>query len=117
LHHFNEQKEQGMAKYMVLGNYNAQGAAGLIAQGGSARVNAIKALCKQIGGKLESCYFSFGDYDIVAVIEAPDNVSMTAASLAVAASGIVSMKTIVLLSPKEMDEAATKVPGYKPPGA
>ncbi|MBM3340106.1 MAG: GYD domain-containing protein [Betaproteobacteria bacterium] len=106
-----------MAKYMVLGNYNAQGAAGLIAQGGSARVNAIKALCKQIGGKLESCYFSFGDYDIVAVIEAPDNVSMTAASLAVAASGIVSMKTIVLLSPKEMDEAATKVPGYKPPGA
>jgi uncharacterized protein with GYD domain len=117
LHHFNKQKEQGMAKYMVLGNYNAQGAAGLIAQGGSARVNAIKALCKQIGGKLESCYFSFGDYDIVAVIEAPDNVSMTAASLAVAASGIVSMKTIVLLSPKEMDEAATKVPGYKPPGA
>ena len=106
-----------MAKYMVLGNYNDQGAAGLIAQGGSARVNAIKALCKQIGGKLESCYFSFGDYDIVAVIEAPDNVSMTAASLAVAASGIVSMKTIVLLSPKEMDEAATKVPGYKPPGA
>ena len=106
-----------MAKYMVLGNYNAQGAAGLIAQGGSARVNAIKALCKQIGGKLESCYFSFGDYDIVAVIEAPDNVSMTAASLAVAASGIVSMKTIVMLSPKEMDEAATKVPGYKPPGA
>ena len=106
-----------MAKYMVLGNYNAQGAAGLIAQGGSARVNAIKALCKQIGGKLESCYFSFGDYDIVAVIEAPDNVSMTAASLAVAASGIVSMKTIVLLSAKEMDEAATKVPGYKPPGA
>ncbi|MFM7659679.1 MAG: GYD domain-containing protein [Betaproteobacteria bacterium] len=106
-----------MAKYMVLGNYHAQGAAGLIAQGGSARVNAIKALCKQIGGKLESCYFSFGDYDIVAVIEAPDNVSMTAASLAVAASGIVSMKTIVLLSPKEMDEAATKVPGYKPPGA
>ena len=106
-----------MAKYMVLGNYNAQGATGLIAQGGSARVNAIKALCKQIGGKLESCYFSFGDYDIVAVIEAPDNVSMTAASLAVAASGIVSMKTIVLLSPQEMDEAATKVPGYKPPGA
>jgi len=55
-----------MAKYMVLGNYNAQGAAGVIAQGGTARVNAIKALCKQIGGKLESCYFSFGEYDIVA---------------------------------------------------
>jgi uncharacterized protein with GYD domain len=106
-----------MARYMVLGNYNAQGAAGVIAQGGTARVNAIKALCKQIGGKLESCYFSFGEYDIVAVIEAPDNVAMTAASLAVGASGLVSMKTVVLLSPKEMDEAAAKVPGYKAPGA
>jgi uncharacterized protein with GYD domain len=51
------------------------------------------------------------------VIEAPDNVAMTAASLAVGASGLVSMKTVVLLSPKEMDEAAAKVPGYKAPGA
>jgi uncharacterized protein with GYD domain len=106
-----------MAKFMVLGNYSAQGAAGVIEHGGTARVNAIKALCKQIGGKLESCYFSFGDHDIVAVIDAPDNVSMAAASLAVAASGIVSMKTVVLLSPKEMDEAAAQVPGYKAPGA
>jgi hypothetical protein len=31
-----------MAKYMVLGNYNAQGAAGVIAQGGTARVTPLR---------------------------------------------------------------------------
>ena len=106
-----------MAKFLVMGSYSAQGVKGVIAQGGTARVNAIKALCKGIGGKLESCYFAMGEHDIVAIIEAPDNVSMAAASLAVGASGLVAIKTVVLMSAKEIDEAAAKVPGYKAPGA
>jgi len=106
-----------MAKFMVLGNYAAAGTAGLIAGGGTARVHAIKALCEELGGNLETCYFAFGEHDIVAILDLPDNASMTAASLAVAASGAVSMKTVVLIAPTEMDEAAQKVPGYKAPGS
>ena len=56
-----------MAKFLVMGSYSAQGVKGVIAQGGTSRVNAIKALCKGIGGKLESCYFAMGEHDIVAI--------------------------------------------------
>jgi uncharacterized protein with GYD domain len=47
----------------------------------------------------------------------PDVASAMALSLAVNASGAVSIKTIPLISPEEMDAAAKKQVGYRPPGA
>ncbi len=48
--------------------------------------------------------------------EVPDNASMAAIALTVSASGAVTVKTTVLLTPEEIDEAAKKTPSYRPPG-
>jgi uncharacterized protein with GYD domain len=68
-----------------------------------------------VGGKLESLYFAFGGADFFAVIELPDNVT-AAMSLAVNQGGAVAIKTIVLLTPEEMDKAAKKTVAFRPPG-
>jgi hypothetical protein len=46
----------------------------------------------------------------------PDNVSAAALSLAVSASGAVSIKTTVLMTAEEMDQAVQKSVEFRPPG-
>jgi hypothetical protein len=46
----------------------------------------------------------------------PDNVSTTAATLVGNASGAFSIKTVVLLTPEEIDEAVKKSVNFRPPG-
>ena len=47
----------------------------------------------------------------------PDDASMTAVALSVGASGAVSLKTTVLVTPEAVDEAVKKTIDYRPPGA
>lgn len=47
---------------------------------------------------------------------APDNVTVTALSLAVNAVGAVAVKVTVLLTPEEIDAATKLSPLYRPPG-
>ena len=65
---------------------------------------------------MEAFYFSFGENDVYAVIDAPDNVTVAAASMAIGASGAAATRTIVLLSPEEIDQATKKQTAYQPPG-
>jgi uncharacterized protein with GYD domain len=46
----------------------------------------------------------------------PDNVSSVAFSMMINASGAVNAKTIVLLTPEEVDQATKKTVDYRPPG-
>jgi uncharacterized protein with GYD domain len=70
-----------------------------------------------MGGKLETLYFASGDTDVFAVVDFPDNVSAAAVSLAANAAGAVNVKATVLITPEEMDQAAQKCEGLRPPGA
>jgi uncharacterized protein with GYD domain len=107
-----------MAKYLIKASYSTDGIKGVMKEGGSARVTAVKALLKSMGGKVEAFYFAFGDTDAYIIAELPDNASAAAIAAAVGASGsLSSYETVVLLSPAEMDEAAGKVVKYRPPGA
>ena len=106
-----------MAKYLVAGNYKAEGVAGLVKDGGSGRVKAIKKLCESAGGKVESVYFAFGDHDVYVIADLPDNMAATALAIAVNGTGIVSVKTTVLMTPAEVDEAVKKTPKYRAPGS
>jgi uncharacterized protein with GYD domain len=51
------------------------------------RREAVKPLMEKLGGRLESLYYAFGEYDIVAIIEGPDNIAAAATALTVTASG------------------------------
>ena len=50
------------------------------------------------------------------IVELPDNVSAAAVGLAVSATGLASTKTVVLLTPEEIDRAAKTNVDYKAPG-
>lgn len=105
-----------MPKYLFKVSYTSEGAQGVKARGGSARRDAIEEMVRGMGGSLESFYFAFGVDDAYTTVDLPDNVSAAAISLAVAASGAAGAETVVLLSPEEMDQAAQKDVGYRPPG-
>jgi uncharacterized protein with GYD domain len=88
----------------------------LLKEGGTSRRAATEKLVKSLGGTLEAYYFAFGESDGFVIADLPDNVSMASVALTVAASGLVAVKTIVLITPEQVDEAVKKTPSYRPPG-
>jgi len=105
-----------MPKYLVQASYTTEGVKGLLKDGGSKRRAAAEAAIKGLGGRLEAFYFAFGETDVFAIAEMPDNASATAVSLAVTASGAVRTRITVLLTPEEVDQATKKTVSYRPPG-
>ena len=105
-----------MPKYLVVASYTAEGAKGVLKDGGTKRRQAAEAALKSVGGKVDAFYFAFGENDVYAIIDAPDNISMAAASMTIGASGAVRTKTVVLLAPEEIDQATKKTTSYQPPG-
>lgn len=105
-----------MPKYMLLASYTADGLKGLLRDGGSKRKEDLADAVKQLGGSLESIYFAFGKHDVYSIVNMPDNLSSAAIALAIAASGAVKIRTVVLLTPEEIDQATKKSVNYRPPG-
>jgi uncharacterized protein with GYD domain len=105
-----------MSKYLVQASYTVEGLKGLLKDGGSKRREVVAQLAKGLGGTLEAFYYAFGDDDIFAIIDLPDNVSATATSLVINAAGAAKMKLTVLLTPEEVDQATKKTVDYRPPG-
>lgn len=105
-----------MAKYLVQASYTAEGTKGLLKDGGSGRRAVVDQMIAGLGGKLEAFYYAFGDADAYIIVEASDNVTAAAVSLAVNASGAVTLKTIPLLTPEDIDQATKKSVSYRPPG-
>jgi uncharacterized protein with GYD domain len=105
-----------MPKFLLEVNYTLDGAKGLKAEGGSARVAAATTLIEGLGGKVESFHFAFGGADVYVIADMPDNTSAAAAALVVSAGGGAVTRTVVLISAEEMDAAAKKQASYRPPG-
>src|SRR5450631_548486 len=105
-----------MAKYLFEARYTTEGAKGVAREGGSGRRAAVAKMAEGLGGKLESFYFALGDVDAYVIVDVPDAVSVVAAALAVNQSGVVTVKTVPLLSPEEVDNAAKRTVDYRAPG-
>jgi uncharacterized protein with GYD domain len=103
-------------RYLIIGSYTADGVKGLLSKGGSARRHAVNTMIERLGGRLDTFDFAFGADDVYAVADVPDNVTAAAIGLAVGASGLTQIRTIVLLTPEEIDEAAKMNPYYHGPG-
>src|SRR5205807_10137358 len=82
----------------------------------SGRRASVSKAAEALGGKLEALYYAFGDNDVVVILDLPDNVSASALSLAVSASGLVRTKTTPLLTVDETDQALEKNVSYRVPG-
>ena len=106
-----------MPKYLLNVNYSVEGAKGVLKDGGTARRQVVEKLVQGLGGTIETFYFCFGKYDVVLVVDLPDNEAVTAASLTVGATGAAEVQTTTLLSPEEVDRAVKRKVTYTPPGA
>lgn len=105
-----------MAKYLITGSYTTEGIKGVLKEGGSGRREAVTTVLKSMGGKLESMYYAFGETDVFVIADVPDNVSALALSMGVAATGTVNVKTTVLLTVEEVDQATKKTLSFRAAG-
>lgn len=106
-----------MPKYLIIGSYTADGAKGVLKEGGSSRRQAASDVIGSVGGSVESFHFGFGGDDFYVVADFPDHAAVAAASLTVGSSGAASLRTVVLITPEELDAASKLSPTYRPPGA
>ena len=106
-----------MPKYLIEASYSTDGVKGVQSAGGTSRREAVAQVAESVGGSLESFYFAFGDSDAYVVVDLPDNESAAAVALTVNATGAATVKTVVLLTPDEVDAAAKRSVDYRPPGS
>jgi uncharacterized protein with GYD domain len=106
-----------MPNYLIEASYTTEGVAGIAAKGGTARREAVEQLIASAGGRLECFYFAFGDADVYAVAELPSDEAAAALALSINRSGSTKVRTVVLLTPEQIDAAANMAPEYRPPGA
>jgi uncharacterized protein with GYD domain len=104
-----------MPKYLVQGSYTDQGLKGLMIVGGSKRRAMAEQLAKDMGGKLEAFYFTFGSDDFVIVLDLPSNIDMAATSIVAQASGTVKSRVTVLMTPEDVDQAVQRKVDFRPP--
>ena len=107
-----------MPKYLVTGAYTSDGVKGLLKDGGSKRRAAAEELVKSLGGHLEAMYFcAAGDADIVLIADFPDHASVAATGLVKRAAGALTTgRSMLRVTPEEMDGVAQKTVSYQPPG-
>jgi uncharacterized protein with GYD domain len=106
-----------MAYFLLQGSYSSDSWKSLVSNPHD-RIAVVRPVIEKLGGKLEHAWFSFGEHDLVTVLQMPDNVSAAALSLAIAAGGgFKAHKTTPLLTVAEAIEAMKKAAtaGYKPP--
>ena len=105
-----------MPSYLVQVAYTPETMAALIKKPQD-RSEAVRKPIEKLGGKLVGGWLAFGDYDIVVIMDMPDNAAAAAFSMAIGAGGACkSVKTTPLMSIDEGLEAMKKAgsTGYKP---
>ena len=106
-----------MAHYLIQASYTSQ-AVGNLVKNPQNRASVVTPVVEGMGGKVDCLSNALGEYDIVGIVEMPDNVSVAALSMAVTAGGALSAwRTTALLTMDEGVEAMKKAGGvgYRPP--
>jgi uncharacterized protein with GYD domain len=109
-----------VAHYLMQLSYTPEAWAGLVKSPRN-RIKDVEPAIKKAGMKLVNSYMSFGEYDIIAIVEAPDNVAIAGLAMDFAAGGsLKDVKTTPLISwedgVKAMRAAGQKIQytPYKP---
>jgi uncharacterized protein with GYD domain len=81
-----------MATYILLASFTDQGIRKV--KDSPKRADAFKDMAKKCGATVKDVFWTLGEYDIVAVVEAPDDVSITALGLSSGALGNIRTQTL-----------------------
>ena len=110
------ERRKSMPSYLIQASYTVEALQALMKKPQDRTAVVAKAV-ENLGGSLTGLWLSFGDQDIVALVELPNNVSAAALALAIAAGGALkSTKTTPLLTVAQGMQAMKKASssGYTP---
>ena len=96
-----------MAKYVTLINWTDQGIRSV--KETTQRAEQARRVIEQMGGRMDMIYWTQGRYDLVAVVEAPDDETATAALLRIAGQGAVRTETLRAFDAEEMGRILGKL--------
>lgn len=100
-----------MARYLYQLAYTAENWAAQL-KNPENRIEKVRPSVEQLGGKIIDAYYAFGEYDIVVILDFPDNTAAAAFALAVASGGAAkAAKTTPLMTIEEGMEAMRKGAG------
>ncbi len=105
-----------MPLYLYQASYTAESIAAQIIEPQD-RIEAVRPFFESMGAKILAGGFPLGEYDVLAIYEAPDDTTAGALALAIGAGGATrAAKTTRLLSGAEWIESLRKAQGsgYKP---
>ena len=108
-----------MAYYLIQVSYTPEAWATLV-KSPHDRAEVVASAVQKLGGRMERFWMSFGEYDVIGVVEMPSNIAAAAFAMAVASGGACrNVKTTPLLSTQEGLEALQQAAGsgYKPVSA
>lgn len=97
-----------MATFITLANYTTQGIANI--KDSPARLDAAREQLAALGVSIKDFYLTMGEYDIVTVVEAPDNTAAAKALIALGAQGNVSTTTLAALTEEEFRDLLADMP-------
>jgi uncharacterized protein with GYD domain len=106
-----------MPLYMWQGAYTSEGWA-VLTEKPQNRVQAVRPAIERLGGKIRSAFYCFGEFDVILIVEMPDNISAAALSMAITSGGAIrASKITVLLTPDDGLAAMKLAPtaGYTAP--
>ena len=99
---------QGMSLYVALGRFTDQGRKAI--KDAPRRNREAKSLAEKSGLKIHQSLFTTGRYDLVAIIEAPNEQAALAGMLGSAADGIVYWETLHAYTAEEIEKVVSKLP-------
>jgi uncharacterized protein with GYD domain len=109
-----------MPKYLALFSYSHSAMAAMV-ENPADRETAVERVVQSVGARLETMYWMFGAHDGIAIIEAPDSVTMAGLSAMVSSTGEISSETHELFSSADahqiLEKAAQARANFTVPGA
>jgi len=96
-----------MPTYILLGHYTDQGIQKV--KDTVKRLESVRALATKVGATIKEAYWTLGEYDVVAIVEAPDHAAMTALGLSIGALGNVRTETLPAFTAAEIGPILKRV--------
>ena len=96
-----------MATFIVLGSFTDQGIRNV--KDTTKRADTFRELAKSLGATVKDVYWTLGQYDVVAVVDAPDDAVVTALGLTLGKAGNVRTQTLRAFSRGDMDAILGKL--------
>lgn len=96
-----------MVTYIALSTFTDQGIRGV--KDTTKRADAVREAAKKFGCNMTQLYWTLGQYDLVSVIEAPNEESATAFALAISAAGNIRMQNLRAFGKDEMNKILSKL--------